>query len=102
MSTGNTSEAAQAPANAEELAAEIKETREQLGNAVQQLTAKTDVKRFVSEEAGHQVERLRAGANQARAQLAAHPDQQRKVALAATGVFAVIAAVLLYQWRSHR
>jgi hypothetical protein len=113
----------QAPGNVADLTREIKQTRQALGDAVQQLAAKTDVKRLASEQAGQQADRLKAAAGRARSQLTgaaatakgklpdsagqvskavADRSQQRTVAIAAAGVFAIVAAVLLYQWRSSR
>jgi hypothetical protein len=121
MSTSGAHEAA--PGNVADLTKEIKQTRQALGDAVQQLTAKTDVKRLASEQASQQADRLKAAAGRVRAQLTGVADtakgklpdsagqvrqavadrsHQRTAAIAAAGVFAIVAAVLLYQWRSSR
>jgi hypothetical protein len=62
-----------------QLAQEIKLTRQQLGDAVQQLAAEADVRWQHGKRVG-----------------------QRAIAIAAAGAFAAIACVLLVRWRAGR
>jgi ABC-type transporter Mla subunit MlaD len=92
MSTNETAGVpAPGPASAEqELTKEIDETRQQLGDVVEQLAAKTDVKGRVTAQLGQLKDSL--------------PDEaaQSRMALAAAAVFAVIACILLLRWRADR
>ncbi|HUC56994.1 MAG TPA: DUF3618 domain-containing protein [Streptosporangiaceae bacterium] len=81
------------PKSTGQLTEEIGRTRQELGDAVQQLVAKTDVKRQLTEKAGQ----LRGTAT-ARARQVRPPA----VAAVAAGVFGVIALVLLMRWRADR
>ena len=82
---------APAPAiDEQELTREIDETRQQLGDVVEQLAAKTDVKARASAQLGHAKESL------------ADESAQRRIALAAAAVFAVTACILLLRWRADR
>jgi|HubBroStandDraft_1064217.scaffolds.fasta_scaffold1088258_1 hypothetical protein len=76
--------------NASQLTKEIKQTREQFGDVVEQLVAKTDIKRRVSEQTG-QLKNV-----------VADDSRRRLVALVAAGVFGLIAGTLLLRWLADR
>jgi type VI protein secretion system component VasF len=87
--------------NTEDLEREIGRTREQLGDAVQQLAAKTDVKQQLARQAGQLRGTVTRTAKQAAGR--ARDDASRPVIAAiAAGVFAAIACVLLVRWRAGR
>lgn len=107
----------------EKLTEQIEHTRDELGAAVHELAAKTDVKKRVADQAGQQVDRLRDTARRlanqagkARNQFAdqvVEPTGEMKDAVAAdprtdlllatlSVAFAVLAAILLVRRRSTR
>jgi Protein of unknown function (DUF3618) len=107
----------------EKLTEQIQHTREELGAAVHELAARTDVKKRVADQAGQQVERLRDTAKRVAKQVSKTRDQfsdqvvepaaemkdavaadsRTRLVLAALSVaFAVLAAILLVRRRSPR
>ncbi len=92
---------AEPPASTEQLEREITETRQQLGDAVQQLAAKTDVKQQLTRQAGKLRGSVTRNARQAAGRVNID-DPRPMVAMVAAGVFAVIACVLLVRWRADR
>jgi hypothetical protein len=96
MSTANSG-----TASTEDLTDEIGRTRQQLGDAVQQLAAKADVKEQLARQAGQLRGTVTRTAKQAAGR--ATDDASRPViAAVAAGMFAVIACVLLVRWRAGR
>jgi hypothetical protein len=80
------SAAAAPPDDPQQLAEEIKRTREQLGETVEQLAAKADVKARAQDKASQLTGRLKDKAGQARQQAAATAGQvQRQLADKTTG-----------------
>jgi hypothetical protein len=78
--------AAAPPADPQQLAEEIERTREQLGETVEQLAAKADVKARAQDKASQLTGRLKGKAGQARQQAAATAGQvQRQLAGKTTG-----------------
>jgi archaellum component FlaD/FlaE len=78
--------AAAPPDDPQQLAEEIERTREQLGDTVEQLAAKADVKARAQDKAGQLTGRLKGKAGQARQQAAATAGQvQRRLADKTTG-----------------
>ena len=80
---GHASAATGAPDGPEQLKAEIEQTREQLGDTVDQLTAKADVKGRTQAKAADLTDRAKAKTSQARLQAAVQADRVRS-RLAAT------------------
>ncbi|HEX9624092.1 MAG TPA: DUF3618 domain-containing protein [Streptosporangiaceae bacterium] len=107
----------------EKLTEQIEQTRDELGAAVHELAARTDVKRRVADQAGQQVDRLRDTAKRVAKQASKRRDQlsdqivepagEMTEAVAAdsrTGLvlailsaaFAVLAGILILRRRSSR
>jgi hypothetical protein len=82
-------------ADTEQVTAEIKRTRQQLGDAVQQLAARADVKRQLAAKAA----RVRG---EVAGRVAGRVSGRQVAAVAAAGLFGVIAWVLLARWRADR
>jgi Protein of unknown function (DUF3618) len=89
------------PDDVQELQHEIKQTREQLGETVEQLVAKTDVKARAQDKAAELTGRVKGKTSQARTQAAARAGKARdQLASKATGTdrrvpLAVAAGVLI-------
>jgi type VI protein secretion system component VasF len=90
------------PASTDQLTDEIGRTRQQLGDAVQQLAAKTDVKQQLAKQAGQVRDTATRKAKETARQLGSDDRLPVVVSAAAAGVFAVIAFVLLMRWRADR
>jgi hypothetical protein len=73
-----------APDDPEQLKAEIEETREQLGDTVDQLTAKADVKGRAQSKAADLTDRAKAKTSHARLQAAVQADSVRSQLAATT------------------
>jgi hypothetical protein len=90
------------PDDPQELREEIERTREHLGQTVEALVAKVDVKARAQDEASRLIGRLKAAAVQARKQAAA-AEQVRPHAVAAAVIGAVGAGLvgwlLINRWR---
>jgi Protein of unknown function (DUF3618) len=84
---GQASTGSGAPDDPEQLKAEIEQTREQLGDTVDQLTAKADVKGRAQAKAADLTDRAKAKTSQARLQAAVQADSVRSQ-LAATAATA--------------
>ena len=87
-----------APQDEQELRAEIEQTREDLGRAVEQLAAKADVKGLARARAARLAGQARSMAAQVRAKAASTAEDERApLVAAAVAVVAAFLAVLL--WR---
>jgi Protein of unknown function (DUF3618) len=94
------------PDDPEELKQEIERTREQLGETVEALAAKADVKAQAQAKAGQVAERLKSRAAQARRQAAATTTGQlqgreRRVQLVVAAGAVVLAWLLITRWRQR-
>jgi ElaB/YqjD/DUF883 family membrane-anchored ribosome-binding protein len=91
--------------NPQQLAEEIERTRAQLGETVEALTAKTDVKAMAQAEANQLGTRLKGKANQARQQASQQVQQvgqqvqQHPVPLAVSASAAVLVVLFIMGWR---
>lgn len=81
---GQESAESSAPDDPEQLKAKIAQTREQLGDTVDQLTAKADVKGRAQAKAADLTERAKARTSQARQQAAVQADSVRSQLAATT------------------
>ena len=91
-----TTEAATPKPTIEELRAEIKQTRADLGETVQALAAKADVKARALDQVEHARQRVRTAAGQAQQQVRTSPVP---VALVLAGVVAVVGVILIVRGR---
>ncbi|HEY7266036.1 MAG TPA: DUF3618 domain-containing protein [Trebonia sp.] len=91
--------------NPQQLAEEIERTRAQLGETVEALTAKTDVKAMAQAKANQLGTRLKGKANQARQQASQQVQQvgqqvqQHPVPLAVSASAAVLVVLFIMGWR---
>lgn len=91
-----------APADPVALEREIERTREQLGETVEQLVAKTDVKARAQAKATELTGRVKAKASQARQQAATRTDgaaDQRRVMLVVAAASGLLGIYLLIKWQ---
>ena len=97
MTTPEGTAAPASPDDPQQLAEEIERTRQRLGETVEALAAKTDVKARAQEKANQLTTRLKGKANQAREQIKKRP---MPVAASAGAVVAVVMTiVLIKRWR---
>ena len=98
MTTSGAADRAPAPPDEpRRLAEEIERTREQLGETVEALAAKVDLRARAQEKAGQLTARLKGKAR--RAGKAAQQIRQRPVPLAVSAGAAVLAVLLYSRWR---
>lgn len=99
--SGATSDSAAAPGDPQALEQEIERTREQLGETVEQLVAKTDVKARAQAKVTELTGRVKAKAGQVQQQAATRTSGvagQRGVVLAASAASGLIGVYLLIKW----
>ena len=84
------------PDDQQELEKEIEQTREQLGQTVEALAAKVDVKARAQQELGQLTARLKGKANQAKQQAGQAGQQIRKRPVPAAATAGVIGALVLF------
>ena len=90
----------------QELEKEIEQTREQLGQTVEALAARVDVKARAQQELGQLTARLKGTANQAKQQAAQVGQQIRKRPVPAAATAGAIGALVLFftvirRWTRH-
>ena len=84
------------PDDQQELEKEIEQTREQLGQTVEALAARVDVKARAQQELDQLTARLKGTANQAKQQAAQAGQQIRKRPVPAAATVGVIGALVLF------
>lgn len=94
------------PDGQQELEKEIEQTRERLGETVEALAAKADVKAQVQEKLGQLTARLKGKANQAKQQATQAGQQIRKRPVPAAATVGVLGALVLFvvlirRWTRH-
>jgi Protein of unknown function (DUF3618) len=92
--------AAPAPDEVRSLQVEIGQTREQLGETIEQLVAKTDVAARAKGKAAELVARMKTQLSDARAKAASGDLKRYRMPLAASAVF--VAGCLALIWRRRR
>ncbi len=84
----------------DQLTQQIRQTRDELGSAVNELAAKSDVKQRFADETGQLKAAVAGRANQFKEAVAG--DSQQRLLLVLAAAFAVLAGVLLIGRRSAR